>query len=119
MPSPNSAWGDTYRISAGHGERAGALSVSDSSPSSHVPAGTERKTSKLKVAGSNPAGVANDFRLLDRFTVTSLSLQIGLGNTWGNGERKTRQDRHPSESQRGGSPDMMSISAATVCDRFA
>jgi hypothetical protein len=48
-----------------------------------VAQGIEQQPSKLKVAGSNPAGVANNIRYLRPIYLENSSPEIGLGMTWG------------------------------------
>jgi hypothetical protein len=53
-----------------------------------VAQGIEQQPSKLKVAGSNPAGVANEFKMLTALPFNRKISEMLWGNAWGNMRRK-------------------------------
>jgi hypothetical protein len=67
-------------------------------PSGPVAQGIEQQPSKLKVAGSNPAGVANKIRRFLHFPLTFSALKNGWGGI--RAESKRPEIRRSSDAQR-------------------
>jgi hypothetical protein len=65
------------------------------------PGSEEQQPSKLKVAGSNPAGVAIDYNALIEFLSIAKPVPLLSGNVWGNTGSKTPTTAHSRRHRRG------------------